>query len=83
MAQTLADGTFACSVCGQKYYSSQHADACRDSHELLYIPMSKTELNRLLNALILDKVDMVPESLIGTLRKYAKYIIISDVRNGK
>ncbi len=73
MAQKLSDGRFACSVCGGIYSSPAHADGCRDSHQLLYIPMSKTELNRLINAIMLDKVEMVPEHLIGTLRKYARY----------
>lgn len=78
MAQTLADGTFACSVCGKVHYNVIQADACRDSHDMIYIPMSRTELNRLINAIMLDKVDIVPESLLTTLRKYARYVVISE-----
>lgn len=75
MATKLRDGTFACSVCGTVYSAAAHADGCRDSHQLLYIPMSKTELNRLLNAIVLDQVETVPSHLIETLRKYAKHAV--------
>lgn len=77
MAMKLHDGTYACSVCGSIYPSPARADGCRDSHQLLYIPMSKTELNRLINAIMLDDFSMIPEHLINTLRKYAKYQVTS------
>jgi hypothetical protein len=84
MAKKLVDGTFACTICGHRYPSPAHADGCRDSHQLLYIPMSKTELNRLINALILDKVEMVPEHLVETLQKYARFqtTILEAEKNG-
>lgn len=75
MATKLKDGTFACSICGAVYPAAAHADGCRDSHQLLYVPMSKTELNRLINAIVLDKVEMVPEHLLSTLRKYARFVV--------
>lgn len=74
MATKLIDG-YACSVCGTKYGNPGQADGCRDSHQLLYVPMSKTELNRLLNALVLDDVTLVPNHLIETLRKYARAMV--------
>lgn len=81
MAIKLRDGQFACSICGHKYSSSQHADGCRDSHELLYIPMSKTELNRLLNAIILEDFKLVPHHLLETLRKYSRYQVTEGGKN--
>lgn len=76
MAITLRDGTFACSVCGVSYPSSQHADACRDAHNLLYVPMSKEELNLLMNAIYGGDVRLIPVSLIETLRKFYKQAVI-------
>lgn len=73
MAKKLRNGKFACSVCGFEYSSAPHADGCRDSHQLLYIPVSKTELNRLLNAIVLGDLDLIPEHLILTLQKYARF----------
>jgi hypothetical protein len=80
MAIELKDGTFACSVCGEKYPLASKANACRDSHEMLYIPMTKTEVNRLMNAIILNQVELVPESVIETLRRYAKNALVLDLK---
>ena len=72
MAIKIRDVGYACSVCGQVYGTPARADSCRDEHDMLYIPMSKTELNRLINALMLNDVSLVPESLHNTLRKYQR-----------
>lgn len=72
MAVKLGNGNYSCSICGKEYTNPALADACRDSHQYLYIPMSKTELNRLMQAIILDDVTLVPNHLIETLKKYAK-----------
>lgn len=72
MAQKLKDGTFACSVCGKIYSSPAHADSCRDSHEMLYIPISKTELNRLINAIYSGDSSIIPFPLLERLKKYAR-----------
>ena len=76
MAKTLRDGMFACSVCGEKYSSPQHADACRDAHNLLYIPMTKDELNLLLNSIYIGNFSILPVSLIETLKKYARQAVV-------
>ena len=78
MANKLPDGSYACSVCGTKHPTPAKADGCRDSHQLLYIPMSKTELNRLLNAIMLDDMTIVPQHLIITLQKYARAQVTSQ-----
>lgn len=72
MAQKLADGTYACTICGARYPNPAVADGCRESHQQLYIPMSKTELNRLIQAIMLNDFTLVPPKLLETLRKYAK-----------
>lgn len=72
MAQKLKNGKFACSVCGKSYPSPAHADSCRDSHELLYVPITKTELNRLINAIYSGDSSIIPFSLIETLKRYAR-----------
>lgn len=48
------------------------ADACRNSHEIIYVPMTATELNRLINGLFFGDLSVVPESLLDTLRKIQK-----------
>lgn len=77
MAIKMLDNSYACSVCGSKYPTPAKADGCRDSHQMLYVPMSKTELNRLLNAIMLDDVTMIPGHLIDTLQRYARFQVTS------
>lgn len=68
MAKKTVDG-FLCPVCEKKYANAMHADSCRDSHDLLYIPMTRTEVNRLLNAFFIGDTSLIPDTLIETLRK--------------
>lgn len=80
MAKEKVNGKFACSVCEKEYASAIHADACRDAHDLLYIPMSKDQLNRLINAIYANNMEIVPPSLIRTLQKFARNVVITEVR---
>lgn len=82
MALKLPDGKFACSICGTKYPQAIKADGCRDSHQLLYIPMSKSELNKLMHAIVMDDFSLVPPHLLQTLQKYARFQVTQDVPNG-
>lgn len=77
MAIELKTGEFACLICGERYSTSAKADTCKISHEMLYIPMTKTEVNRLLNAIILGDLSLIQENTIETLRKYARAAVIS------
>lgn len=77
MAIDLKDGTFACQICGERYSTATKADTCKISHDMLFIPMTKTELNRLINALVLGDLSLVPETVLETLRKYARASVAS------
>lgn len=78
MAIKTIDGSYACGVCGKTYPTPAKADSCRDSHDMLYIPMSTSELNLLLNAIISNNFNLVPASLFETLRKYARHQVTKD-----
>jgi hypothetical protein len=77
MAKKRIDGIFECTVCGKGYYSAQHADACRDAHDLLYIPISRSDLNLLINAIYADNSKLIPEKVVNTLQRYAKKAALS------
>lgn len=83
MAIKLDNDRWACSICGEIYGQSSRADNCRDSHNMLYIPISKDELNRLINAIVLEQFDMIPPSVLRTLQKYARLQIIKEAQDGK
>lgn len=73
MAIKSADGkTFYCSICGKPYYNSAHADACRNAHDMLYIPISKTDLNRLLHLVLMSDMNLISDEFVQTLQKYQK-----------
>jgi hypothetical protein len=77
MAKKVNDG-YMCTSCEKIYPTPARADACRDSHEIVYVPMNKTELNRLINGIFLNDISLIPESLLITLRK----IQMVSVRDG-
>lgn len=78
MAVKLRDGTYVCAICGSKHPNPPAAEACKESHQVLYIPMTKTELNRLIHALMQENFNLVPSSLWNTLQRYAKYQITNN-----
>lgn len=72
MAYRIEGVGWACSICNRIHPSQAKADACRDTHDVLYIPITHTELNRLIQAIMLENFSMIPESLITTLRRYQR-----------
>lgn len=72
MALKQSNGAYKCSVCEKEYPDPMAADSCRESHDMLYIPMTKTEFNRLLNALVLEDLTLIPDSLYKTFRKFQR-----------
>jgi hypothetical protein len=68
MAKKVPNG-YMCLFCETVYPTLAKADSCRDSHEIIYVPMTVTELNRLINGLFIGDVTIVPDSLLDTLRK--------------
>ena len=71
MAIKTAKG-YKCGYCGKLYVTSPEADRCKDSHELIYVALSKDDLNRLVNFLFIRDEKLLTETLITTLQKYLK-----------
>lgn len=71
MAVKSRDG-WLCGYCGKPYPDATKADVCRDSHELIYVGLSATDLNRLLNFIATKNDAVLTESLIATLQRYLK-----------
>jgi len=70
MAIKTQYGTYLCGYCGKAYTSATKADECRDQHELIYIPLTKTDLSRLLQFLYTKNEELLTESLVNTLQTY-------------
>ena len=61
---------YYCSVCESEHASPAQADVCRESHDMVYVPLKRTDLNRLINFIHSKNDDYLTESLVKTLRKY-------------
>jgi hypothetical protein len=74
VANKTKDGKYQCFYCLKKYNKPEEADKCREGHDLVYIPISRSDANKLLNYLfipdpkILEGVPFV-KFLRRTLRK--------------
>lgn len=60
---------YACSFCEKLYADPSKADACRDSHNLVYIPFTRDEVNRLLQFIFMKDDALLTESVVKRLKK--------------
>ncbi|KKN45721.1 hypothetical protein LCGC14_0680390 [marine sediment metagenome] len=44
---------YKCFYCEKSFTHPEKADVCRDSHDLVYIPMSREDLNKLRNFIMI------------------------------
>jgi hypothetical protein len=63
---------YKCGYCGIEYSDPARADSCNKKHELIYVPISKGDLNRLINFLFSKDEALISKTLIETLMKYLK-----------
>ena len=63
---------YKCGYCQKIFVTSPEADKCKDSHQLIYVPLSIDDLNRLVNFIYLKEEKLLTEDLVNTLQKYLK-----------
>lgn len=61
---------YLCSYCRKDYINPAQADVCRESHDLVYVPMSRSDLNRMIQFIHLKNDELLTDSLVNTLRRY-------------
>lgn len=71
---------YLCSICRKLYTHAEKADGCRDKHDIVYVPMTRTELNRLINGLYSEDLSIIPPSLFVTLRKIQRKSVTDGVQ---
>lgn len=71
MAIKVKNG-YACAYCKKVYNQYQQADECKLNHDLIYVALSKTDLNRLVNFIYLKDDALLTPTLIDTLRSYLR-----------
>ncbi len=68
MAIKNKKGRYECFYCLKDYNRPEKADQCREEHDILYLPISRSDANRLLNYLFIGD----PKILEGT--KTARFL---------
>lgn len=73
MAIKTKDGKYQCFYCLKQYDKPEEADSCRESHDIIYIPASRVDLNKLLNFIMVPDSKLLRGSrLIELLFEYAR-----------
>lgn len=67
-----------CSYCNKVYPQSSQADDCRDkNHDLVYIQMSRSDVDRLLKFLYMPQEELITETMVKSLRRALKNANVS------
>lgn len=61
---------YLCGYCGERYNDMYKADRCYEQHELIFVPLSKSDLNSLLQFLYLRNEALLTKTLVATLSRY-------------
>jgi hypothetical protein len=56
VANKTKDGKYQCFYCMKQYSKSEEADKCREEHDLIYIPISRSDASKVLNYLFVPDV---------------------------
>jgi len=59
---------YECSYCRKLYDSAQKADACRNRHDLIYLGISKEDLQNLVHFIFNKDDKLISEGLLKTLQ---------------
>lgn len=70
MAIKIRSG-YLCSYCNKLYKKMQDADVCRESHNLILVPMTAEDLNRLRMFIYLKQEELLTPTLIRTINRYS------------
>jgi hypothetical protein len=67
---------YECNICSKTFGNHLMADSCEKSHQILYVPVYKEDLIRLMQYLYLsegDKESLLPQRLMKTLQEYMRF----------
>jgi hypothetical protein len=63
---------YECSYCRKYFTNKFKADDCRDSHDLVYVPLARTDVARLLQFIITKEERILTEPIYLTLQQIVK-----------
>lgn len=71
MAKQVGD-KYQCGFCGKLFKKPNEADACKLAHDLIYIPMTPSEVNRLMLYMFTREDKHFDSALVERIRRYAR-----------
>jgi hypothetical protein len=68
------DNIFICSICSKRYNRLVLADSCEKSHNTIYVPLQRADINLLIQFIFTGDQSLLPklEGTIKTLMQYTK-----------
>ncbi len=65
-------GKYKCKICYEEFDRLLMADSCEKSHEIIYVPLYRSDLARLIQFIFTGDKSLITERLGKTLMKYKK-----------
>ena len=72
MARKLSNGWYECKYCNKTYHNELLATSCEQSHNLVYVPLTREDIQRLMQFMVTKEDALLTKSLIKTLQKYSR-----------
>ena len=75
VAIKLPDGRYKCSWCNKIYPDPSKADACRLDHDIIYVPMLRSDINRLLQFMVTKDEKLLTETMHNSLNRFLGKVV--------
>lgn len=72
MAKKLGEAQYKCKYCGKIYYNELLATTCEQAHDIVYVPLTREDIQRLMQFMVTGEPGLLTKSLVNTLRKYSR-----------
>ena len=66
------EGRWRCSVCRLTYASATLAGSCEKAHDLIYVPMKRTDIDKLIQFIFTGGQSPLPEELVKSLMSFTR-----------
>ncbi len=74
MLKPIKQGRFwRCAYCEAEHPEEDAAQKCVASHDLILVPISKEDLNRLIQFIYIQEPKLITSALVHTLQKYSQH----------
>ncbi len=67
MSIKTKDGKYQCFYCLKSYSSPVSADSCREEHDIAYLPLSRSDINKLLNYMFIPDPKIIQGTRIAEI----------------